>query len=219
MPLSDGYGALIGTINRYYPDNPDAFGKYYHANLWVDAPMGSYHCAVDVDSHQQATGVEWRVVPLEAAEVAGIAALGPGWHALVSNDSSGAIDYVRSRMFRDRLGCLLILDLLLGIVFDVSTVWKKGTSLQAINDFAPLANSTKAAGLNVMVFGEPFTNGLGVHNIHQNQGDPLTSQWAAEDGIWQDGITIFQPSAGQYVAFMNKFTSQSYFTDDQGRPR
>lgn len=57
-----------------------------------------------------------------------------------------------------------------------------------------------------------------MHNIHQNQGDPAGSAWWAENGIWQDGCTILQQSADAYVAFLNKFTTQSYQTDGNGHP-
>lgn len=218
MPLSDGYGVLCGTIQNYYRDDPDDFGRYYHGNLEVQAPNGLYRCAIDVDSHQSNTGVEWRTVPLQASELAVVTGLGSGFHPLVSNSSSGALDYMRSPMFRDRLGCMAILLLIFGQPFDIRAAWKRGTSLQALGDLEPLVQTTRTNGLNALVFGEPFTNGLGVHNIHQNQGDPLTSPWAGENGIWQDGGTILQQSADTYVAFLNKFTTQSYITDNQGHP-
>jgi uncharacterized protein YukJ len=73
-------------------------------------------------------------------------------------------------------------------------------------------------GKRVLVWGEPFTTGNGMHNIHQNQGDPSGSQWWPENGIWQDGGTLAEQPDGSWIAFINKFTSQSYRTDDQGHP-
>jgi uncharacterized protein YukJ len=71
----------------------------------------------------------------------------------------------------------------------------------------------------VYVYGEPFSGGgLGIHNIHQNQGDPAGTGWWYENGIWQDGATIIEKSDGKLTAFINKFTSQSYVTNDQGHP-
>lgn len=218
MPLNDGYGVLNGTIVDYWRDDPDNFGNYFHGNLKVQAPNGQYRCAIDVDSKASNVGVEWRTVGIRAAELAAVTGLGPGWHPLVSSPSSGALDYIRSPMFAARLGCTAALLKLLGKTFDISTVWKKGTSVQALGDLEPLVATTRAAGLRVLVFGEPFTSGLGVHNIHQNQGDPLGSPWAGENAIWQDGCTLLQQSADEWVAFMNKFTSQSYNTDNLGHP-
>lgn len=219
MPLNDGYGVLIGTIQNYQRDDPDNFGRYYHGNITVQAPAGLYRCAVDVDSHQSNTGVEWRTVMLRANELSLITSMSDGFHNLASNSTSGAIDYIRSPVFRARLGCLAILFLLLRRRFEIASMWKRGTSVEALGDLEPLIATTRSNGWKALVFGEPFTNGLGVHNIHQNQGDPIGSRWAGENGIWQDGCTILQQSADTYVAFLNKFTTQSYYTDDLGRPR
>jgi uncharacterized protein YukJ len=218
MSLTHGYGVVTGTVQNYYRDPPDDFGKYYHGNLIVAAPAGSYHCAIDVDSKKSNIGVEWRVVNLKAQEINNLTVLSPGWHALASTPSSGAIDYQRSSMFAVRMGCARLLWKFLGKEYDVASAWKRGTDVQALADLEPLVATTQNAGLKALVFGEPFTNGLGVHNIHQNQGDPAGSQWWAENGVWQDGCTILQQSATDYAAFLNKFTSQSYETDANGHP-
>jgi uncharacterized protein YukJ len=218
MPLSDGYGVLIGTIGDYYRDDPDEYGRYYHGNLLLAAPAGSYRCAIDVDSHQSNTGVEWRVVPLRAQELGPVNSFGAGFQLLPSTSNSGAIDYIRSSMFTVRLGCLAIILAILRRRFEIAETWKRGTSIDALQDLEPLVANTRAGGYRALVYGEPFTSGLGVHNIHQNQGDPLASPWSAENGIWQDGCTILQQSTDVYVAFMNKFTTQAYWTDNQGHP-
>jgi len=93
--------------------------------------------------------------------------------------------------------------------------WQQGSNLDAASALEPLL----AGSPRVLVFGEPFTTGLGMHNIHQNQGDPARSQWWDENGIWQDGLTMVRRSDGTMQAFLSKFTSQSYVTDDQGHPR
>ena len=49
-------------------------------------------------------------------------------------------------------------------------------------------------------------------------GDPAGSQWWNENGIWQDGGTLAEQPNGSWIAFINKFTSQSHRTDDQGHP-
>ena len=77
-----------------------------------------------------------------------------------------------------------------------------------------------AQSVRVLVLGEPFHDGTrGVHNIHQNQGDPLDSQWSAENGIWQDGATLVQRQDGSFALFCNKFVTQSVRTDENGKPR
>jgi uncharacterized protein YukJ len=93
--------------------------------------------------------------------------------------------------------------------------WKSGVSKDALADLEPLIDAAD----RIFVFGEPFDVGLGVHNIHQNQGDPIGSQWSAENGVWQDGATLVQRTDGSVAIFCNKFKTQSDCTDDNGRPR
>lgn len=198
MALKDGYGAVIGTLKNYYRDPINNYGQYYHANVEMQTTSGTYKCAIDVDSKSLPNGVEWRIVELCNSDLKGLTSLTDGWHALASNNSSGALDYIRSNEFQP----------------NSRSQWKQGTSKDALFDLEPLLINSK----KLYIFGEPFTSGLGVHNIHQNQGDPYGSNWWDEDGIWQDGATIIQRQDDSVVAFLNKFITQSYITDNNGHP-
>ncbi len=226
MGLSNGYGVLVGTRERYYRDPVNDYGQYFHANLLVGTPSGSFHCAIDVDSHQVPNGVQWRVVSLCPSALKGVDALGEGWHLLASDPVSGALDVIRNRRLRLRLPARCA-RLLPALPFPwprlplpprlpfLELPWKSGVSTDALADLEPLV----ARARKVLVFGEPFSDGgLGVHNIHQNQGDPLGSQFAAENGIWQDGATIIQLEDGCWRGFFNKFSTQADRTDGNGRP-
>lgn len=68
------------------------------------------------------------------------------------------------------------------------------------------------------VFGQRYTTGKGVHNVHMNQGDPPNTQWWAKNGIWQDGAVVMAMPQGKLVAWQTKFASQSLNTDEQGHP-
>jgi len=218
MPLRDGYGFVVGTKARYFRDDPDDFGRFYHGNLIVGTPQGEYRCAIDVDPKNTPDGIEWRVVELSADDMAQFSRLPNGLHRLASNPASGAMDYIRSRMLhppigitRARYGGFLAraLDLV-----NWNPPWNHGTGMDALTDLERVL----ADAARCYVFGEPFRAGLGVHNIHQNQGDPVGSSFAAENAIWQDGATIIESSAGKFTAFLNKFKDQRYQTDDNGHP-
>jgi uncharacterized protein YukJ len=95
--------------------------------------------------------------------------------------------------------------------------WNSNTGDKTLNALENILNTGNVT--KIYVFGEPFSSGdLGVHNIHQNQGDPSGTSWWYENGIWQDGATIIEKSDGTITAFINKFTSQSYITDGNGHP-
>lgn len=218
MPLSNGYGVVIGTKHDYFRDPPDNFGRYYHGNLVVQAPLGTYTCAIDVDPKNMPDGIQWRKVKLRAGDFAGIRALSDGWHALASTPSSGALDYPRSPTLHPPL--LIRTVRYAGFLARLlawlrwNPPWNSGTGIQALTDLESIINQ----GIRFYVFGEPFTSGLGVHNIHQNQGDPIGSGHDAENAIWQDGATIVETSAGEVWAFLNKFKTQSFTTDALGHP-
>ncbi|SHJ61441.1 Uncharacterized conserved protein [Tessaracoccus bendigoensis DSM 12906] len=218
MPLSDGYGLVIGTRHDYFRDPPDNFGRYYHGNLVVHAPSGNYRCAIDVDPKNMPDGVQWRIVRIRPADFAAIRALPDGWHDVASNPSSGALDYIRSTTLHPPLGIKLVryqrwlIRLLNWLRWNPR--WNSGTGIQALTDLETVINQ----GVRFYVFGEPFTHGLGVHNIHQNQGDPSGSGFDLENGIWQDGGTVIETTTGELWAFLNKFKTQAFKTDPLGRP-
>ncbi len=218
MALANGYGVVIGTKHDYYRDPPDNFGRYYHGNLVVQAPLGNYHCAIDVDPKSMPDGIQWRIVTLRPVDVAALKARADGWHPLASTPTSGALDYPRSPVLHPPIMIYTVrydscLSRLLGWI-RWNPPWNSGTGIQALTDLEGILNQ----GVRFYVFGEPFDTGLGVHNVHQNQGDPVGGGHDAENAIWQDGATIVETADGRFLAFLNKFKTQSFRTDDFGRP-
>jgi hypothetical protein len=218
MGLSSGYGLVIGQKANYFRDPPDDFGRYYHGNLIVRAPAGDYRCAIDVDPKNMPDGIQWRVVRIRSADFAAIKALGDGWHFLSSTSGSGALDYLRAPVLHPPIlfwnvkynGWLAwFLELLRW-----NPPWNSGTGIDALTELESVIDQ----GVRYYVFGEPFTTGLGVHNIHQNQGDPIGGGHDAENAIWQDGATIVETDSGEFLGFLNKFKTQSFKTDALGRP-
>ncbi|MEV4946741.1 DUF2278 family protein [Streptomyces sp. NPDC053755] len=210
MPF-DHYGVLVGTLRHHFRDTPDSQGSWFHVHLRVDAPGGQYRCAVDVDSHQSATGVQWKTFTVEASDLGPVTALPPGFHDLARTAGSGALDYIRHRALRGRPGCA---GRLLSRWTTSSRPWTSGSNLDAALALEPIL----VVGRPILVFGEPFDAGLGMHNIHQNQGDPQGSPWWDENGVWQDGATVTRRPDGRYDVFLNKFSTQKDRTDAEGHP-
>jgi hypothetical protein len=218
MGLANGYGVLIGMKSGYARDPPDNFGRYYHGNLSVQAPDGVYKCAIDVDPKSMPDGVQWRLVKIRPSQFANIKSLANGWHMLASNSTPGALDYIRSSVLHLPIiiwnvrynSCLSrFLDFIRW-----NPPWNSGTGFQALTALETIIDQ----GVRFYVFGEPFTSGKGVHNIHQNQGDPIGGGHDRENAIWQDGGTIVETAQGEFYALLNKFKTQSFKTDNLGRP-
>jgi uncharacterized protein YukJ len=88
-----------------------------------------------------------------------------------------------------------------------------------INDRIDLVvkRAIKTPNVDIYAFGEPFTQGLGIHNIHMNQGD-TTGKFDHEDGVFQDGALLIHfpnPMGDEWFAFFSAFQSQSFHTDDR----
>ena len=73
----------------------------------------------------------------------------------------------------------------------------------------------------IYIFREPYVTGLGVHNVHMNQGDPIGSDFSQENGIWQDCDVLleYEFPKPSFSILLTKFETQSLNTDEQGRPR
>jgi Uncharacterized conserved protein (DUF2278) len=213
MALDHGYGVLRGTLSGHFRDPPDDFGRWYHVHLNLDVSGTDYEVAVDVDSKQSSTGVQWKVVNCRQSDVGPAAATSVGYHSLAPLSTSGALDHIRHPVTKflrwGRSGCMVS-----WFPWFVLQPWKSGTHLDA----SVALESILVIGRTVLVWGEPFTTGNGMHNVHQNQGDPAGSQWWNQNGIWQDGgVAVFGPN-GDMKLFVSKFTSQASKTDSSGHP-
>ena len=255
MPLPH-YGVVIGSFAGFTRDGQHDFGHWYHGHLRISAPAGTYEAALDVDAPTD-VGVSYRLVTdLTVADIAAVRALPDGFHLLASTPNSGALDYVRSPLLRNRFWWAAKLatanayriyrrpapgdpvygpDLPDQIVHAVNTMtrylpaqlrnpirslhwryfaWRPSNGDNALDALEPYASGS----VRLYVFGQQFTTGLGVHDVHQNQGDPLGSQWYPDNGIWQDGGVIAEQPDGSVVAWQVKFNTQAFDTDDEGHP-
>ena len=105
MPLP-AYGVLIGTFNRFEREPLDAYGKWYHGFVFVNASGEVYRCAVDV--YKPDGGFQYTFLPLRRDLFSPISTLADGYHPLQRDPSSGATDYVRSPVILQTEGCLTV---------------------------------------------------------------------------------------------------------------
>lgn len=192
------YGVLIGAFDHFGPSQQ---GHWYHGEVYVLAEGSVYQAAIDVAT-RSIVRVEYRVLhDLDADLFSPVSSLDDGYHDLESAPESGAIDYVRSPLLAGDDGG-----------------WTESNGDNAIS----VLQAEVEQSARLFVFGEPFTVGLGMHNVHMNQGDPPLSpdgvDHQGDDGTWQDGGTVTQRPDGSLHAVLTKFSSQSLETDDDGLP-
>ncbi|HEX2745439.1 MAG TPA: DUF2278 family protein [Streptosporangiaceae bacterium] len=215
MPLAR-YGVCIGTLLHL---DPSEQGTWYHGVFTVQADGQDYECTVDLESQLQ-DEVQYQILPnLRADLFQPILGLGQGYHDLARTPTSGALDYIRSPILTGQ-GCLTLWWGVWNLIFQTNLPWTTTDGQGAVNMLVTQISDPQAATL--FVFGEPFTTGLGMHNVHMNQGDPPLSpdgqDHQPDDGIWQDGGTIIQHNDGTLHAFLSKFPTQSLNTNNQGLP-
>lgn len=230
MPLSS-YGVLKG--NLYVPTEQTEQGNWFHGIFYVTFPGTSIprKCATDFSS-ATANNVQYKIFNnLKRDLFTNMLNLSDGYYSLPSNPTSGALDYVRSPLLGPG-GCLMVLVAVWKAIFGatLSDGWVLSDGDNAVAELQQLLDANPK---KLYVFGQPFTDpepivsdGVtsqnGMHNIHMNQGDPPVSSdgidHQADDGIWQDGATIFEAADGTLTAFCNKFVSQTMNTNNQGLP-
>ena len=212
MPLAHGYGVVVGTFASFTREDPDDFGHWYHGRLRISTPAGDYEAALDVDT-PGGVGVSYRLVQgLSTKDFSLLAALSPGFAALAPVGASGALDYVRSPVLRNRLTHPLP-PWTGRWPYRLFFPWVRSDGDNALDVLEPLVRSAT----RLYVLGEPYLHGLGVHNVHLNQGDP-PGPHQPDDGIWQDGAVLCQDAAGRIRVWQVRFNSQSLHTDDSGLP-
>lgn len=243
MPLDHGCGVAIGTFASFTREDPSSFGTWYHGKLRIDTPAGQYESALDVDT-PSGVGVSYRVVDdLTTADVAAVAALPGGFTPLASTPTSGALDYVRSPMLQDGwvvrrlrwwVGALkarwneqpwgpspldVVVDRLHGWLGRLWRLrWRSFPWVSSDGDNAlDVLEALLPTAVRIYIFGEPFTTGLGVHNVHMNQGDP-PGPHQDENAIWQDGAVMLERADGSVAVWQVKFNTQSLHTGDDGLP-
>ncbi len=208
MPLPS-YGVVVGNYLNYTREQ----GQWLHVDMNIQAGNSVYQAAVDVN---EPSGLfQYQVFnKLDLNLFGPIQNLTDGWHQLASNATSGAMDYARSPIFQKPLGCLAIFWAILNAIFHTSgQTWTNVTGDEAGNALVAMVTGSR----KVFAFGAPYTTGLGVHDVHCNQGDP-PGQFQHLDGIWQDGCVFAVKADGTLSAYLGKFSTQTLNTDNNGLP-
>ncbi len=205
----DRYGVVVGAVDHFERDAKDDFGHWYHGKLYVRpaAAAALYQCAIDVDTPTDPgsginsvshPGVYYQVVAgLADTDLGPVAALDDGFTELASTSTSGALDYVRTP----------------ALAKPGESAWLPNSGDNALN----ILEAELAAATRVWAFGSHYDHGLGVHDVHMNQGDP-PGPFQHLDAIWQDGGIVMRRPTGALVAWLVRFRTQRLHTDDQGHP-
>ena len=198
MALQTPYGVIVGAVHDYNLENPDT-GQWPHYHVHVSANGQIMDSAINLKSLTNVQ-IEYRSRMFDVADprFANVLALSDGLHLLAQNSTSGALDYVREA----------------ALAGTSSWVLQNGDNLIAE------LNLLLTGVQRIYIFGATYSTGVGVHDVHMNQGDPDGSSFQVLDAIWQDGGLLFHYTGPQpsLKILQIKFETQSLFTDNDGHP-
>ena len=198
MPISP-YGVLSGRATRRVLDPITDTSPHY--KLYLRADGVEWEVPINVLSKVRPYEVEYLVVEnFQHPILDGMLALPEGFTALRSEPDSFALDYVRSNLF-DRADMRPL------------PFTERGDDNDLYDKLDFYLGRAMRANTNtrVFAFGEKYSRGRGVHDIHMNQGS--TPDYARSDGVYQDGaVLIYDATQNRWVAIFLKFQSQVWET-------
>lgn len=213
MPIAH-YGVLAArAVDRRREGSTDT--PHYQIHL-VDAAGTHFRAAVNVQSQQAPSELLYLLDEDFAHPVTDQLSAAPaGWTPLPPRPGTGALDFVRDKLF-DRSAMRTLPPDLPGADNDLADLLDRHV-LEAIADphavlYVFGQRWPTEPTVPDKVFG--FTPGNGVHDVHMNQGN--SKRFSADDGVWQDGaLLIHLPGRSRWIAVFLAFQSQSWQTDDR----
>lgn len=209
MPLNEGYGILKGIAVETKTERDDKQSPHYQ--IFVEADSKKYRIPVNVKSIQQPFDLLVKIdLDFKHPITAELVKLKSGYTEIpvVERKAGGmALDYIRMNLAKKETMRPIRADLE-GRENDLND-FLDGIILPILND----------SSVDIYAFGEPFSSGLGIHNIHMNQGN-REAKFAKENGVYQDGaLLIHFTNENRWVSYFSAFQSQSFHTDNQtGNP-
>ncbi|MFL0198818.1 YukJ family protein [Clostridium sp. WILCCON 0269] len=207
---------LLGVPWNYQKSLPSSNVRqgYHHASP-------HYHLIVEIDNNQQYT----IVINIESKD-----AKSPLLLYYIDENYKNDITSKFINTFQDKYKIIqpqcspdgIALDYVKGNLFDHTKMMTEkylsdgeDSLNEVIDNYVKSAISDKA---DIYVFGMSFSDAgqnNGVHDVHMNQGNE--SQYANEDGVYQDGgFFIYYPALNKWIAMFFAFQSQSFTTDEDG---
>ena len=220
MPIAD-YSVLAGVPVA----GKVATGASTHYQITMKAPGGPFTVAVNiqsVDGSEVLYAIEEGFTPPDEAA---LLALPMEMTPLKSAPGGLALDFVRSQVSGKPMITreqMTPLPELRPKGNEEERMMNRARASALQNAVVTLLNMTIADKNGVIyAFGSAFADkgkGLGIHNVHMNQGNPANNH-GGDNGVWQDGaLFIHLPSKGTWTAVFIAFQSQSWTTDGAGNP-
>ncbi|WP_052055368.1 DUF2278 family protein [Myxosarcina sp. GI1] len=204
MPINK-YGVWVAKPIRVSAERAEQDPRSPHIHLFYQNEVDSgeeFRASINVKSLSEISElVFWLVLDFQHPIVNQLRGLKRGFQQIPSQPGGVALDYIRGNLMDFDRGRILPHDL--------------PDERDDIIDYV-MPELQAAINRNAMVylFGEPYDDMKGIHNIHMNQGS--AGRFASSNGVWQDGgIIIYFPDENRFAAIWLAFASQAVHTDEQ----
>ena len=189
---------------------------HLHATLEVTAPDGSsqhWDTAINVGTNDSDDLLHYKLIFDFHHPLIGILrAAGSGFTDLTGTARLPALDFLRSDVLRE------------------TGTWRNSDIMDGTDQVEPVASllrllrKARTGNFDVYVFGRKYTEGLGVHDVHMNQGSQGSflnngvDDHNDHNAMWQDGSVLVDLGQPELAAYFTEFTQQLVPTDSLGNP-
>jgi uncharacterized protein YukJ len=203
-------------------------GNGTHYQITVEAAGGPFTVAVNIESTDGSEVLYAIKQSFTPPDVPGLTALPTGMTPLPSQPNGLALDFVRERIDGQPMITQAGLTLLPKKI-GAANARPEERRAEALSDAvtALISQAIAAGNATLYAFGSAYADSGhvdGIHDIHMNQGNPISGGFAGDNGIWQDGAMFLQaPGLGSgpaqtWVAVFIAFQTESWDTDNSGNP-
>lgn len=206
MPIKN-YGVWVAKPTRVTAERAEQDDKSPHIHLFYDDSLGENsvnirRASINVKSLSKLSElVFWLSPNFKHPIQKPLQRLEHGFHKIDSLPGGIALDYIRGNLMEFKEGRILPHDL--------------PAERDDVIDFVmPELQAAINRNATIYLFGEPYDDNQGIHNIHMNQGSQ--GRFRKSNGIWQDGGIIMHFSEeNRFAAIFLAFASQAVHTDEK----
>jgi hypothetical protein len=180
-----------------------------------DGPASQWDSAINVGTNDSDDLLNYKLIyDFQHEIVSQLRAAKSGFWDLTADENLPALDFLRSDVLQQTGP------------WRPSDVMDGSLQPEPVASMLRLLNSAKANNYDVYLFGRKYTDGVGIHDVHMNQGS-TTAQFLNNgkhnhndhNDIWQDGGVIVDLGQPQLAAYFTAFTQQLVPTDNLGNPQ
>ena len=189
---------------------------HLHTTLRIVNPDGSgenWDSAINVGTNDSDDLLKYQLVfdfqhPLTGT----LSAASPGFSNLTSIPRLPALDFLRSDLLKQ------------------TGSWRQSDVMDGSDQVEPIASllrllrKARSNQSDVYVFGRKYSDGLGIHDVHMNQGSQGQFLNNGRDDsndhndVWQDGAVLVNLGGPEWAGYFTAFTQQLAPTDRLGNP-